>query len=82
MTQTKNLARLQSVDLRTVWSDEAGDFTPWLAIKENLDLLGETIGLQLELEAEGKDVGPFRADILCRDVDSDSWVLIENRNEF
>ena len=80
MTNTQNLARLQSVDLRAAWSDEAGDFTPWLAAKENLDLLGETIGLQLELEAQEKDVGPFRADILCRDVSSDNFVLIENRS--
>jgi len=47
VTQAKNLARLESVDLRSAWSDEAGDFTPWLATKENLDLLGETIRLQL-----------------------------------
>ncbi len=39
----KQLGRLEKVDLRDVWSKEAGDFTPWLALEENLLLLGETI---------------------------------------
>jgi hypothetical protein len=64
-----------------VWSSESGDFTPWLAGEENLRLLGETIGIDLELEAQEKGVGPFRADILCRDLFSENWVLIENQLE-
>ena len=44
-------------------------------------MLGETLGLELELEAQEKAVGPFRADILCRDVGNDHWVLIENQLE-
>ena len=28
-----------------------------------------------------KEVGPFCADILCKDLDGDSWVLIENQLE-
>jgi len=75
------LGRLEKLDLRSVWTNEAGDFTPWLANDENLKLLGETIGLDLDLEAQEKDVGPFRADILCKDTASDSWVLIENQLE-
>lgn len=77
----EQLGRLKKVDLRDVWSKEAGDFTPWLAQDENLSLIGETIGLDLELEAQEKNVGPFRADILCRDTATDSWVLIENQLE-
>lgn len=77
----KKLARLESVELREQWPDEAGDFTPWLAQEENLALLGETLGIELELEAQEKSVGPFRADILCKDTDSNAWVLIENQLE-
>ena len=76
----ETLGRLEKVDLRDVWTSEASDFTPWLARKENLSILAETLGLELELEAEEKAVGPFRADILCRD-DSNAWVLIENQLE-
>lgn len=75
----EKLARLQRVDLRDIWKTEARDFTPWLAREENLGLLGDTIGLELELEAQEKSVGPFRADILCKDMSNDSWVLIENQ---
>jgi len=75
------LGRLERVDPRTVWNSESGDFTPWLAQEENLAQLGETIGLDLELEAVEKGVGPFRADILCRDTATDSPVLIENQLE-
>ena len=71
--------RLQRVNLRDGWLSEATDFTPWLAREENLALLSETIGIQLELESQEKEVGPFRADILCKDTATDDWVLIENQ---
>lgn len=80
MTQ-HSLGRLERVDLREVWQSEPGDFTPWLAGEENLALIGETVGLELELEAQEKEVGPFRADLLCKDTATDSWVLIENQLE-
>ena len=75
------LERLIKVPLREFWEGEASDFTPWLADEENIGLLGETIGFELEVEAQEKNVGPFRADILCKDTVTDSWVLIENQLE-
>ncbi|PQO33286.1 DUF4268 domain-containing protein [Blastopirellula marina] len=75
------LGRLEPVQLREAWLSEAGDFTPWLAEEENIQLLGETIGIELEVEAQEKSVGPFRADILCKDTANDQWVLIENQLE-
>jgi hypothetical protein len=77
----QNLGRLERVELRNIWFSEASDFTPWLARKENLDILGETLGIDLELEAQERPVGPFRADILCKDIGTDRWVLIENQLE-
>jgi Domain of unknown function (DUF4268) len=76
-----NLGRLERVELRNIWLSEASEFTPWLALKENLDILGETLGLDLQLEARERPVGPFRADILCKDIGKDRWVLIENQLE-
>jgi len=75
------LGRLEQVDLRNIWSSESEQFTPWLAQEENLKLLGNAIGIELELEAQEKNVGPFRADILCKDTATDHWVLIENQLE-
>ncbi|MXW49437.1 MAG: DUF4268 domain-containing protein [Gammaproteobacteria bacterium] len=76
------LGRLEQVDLRTVWTSEAAGFTPWLAQPENLDVLGETLGLSLEIESVEKAVGSFRADIVCRVAGEEgSLVLIENQLE-
>lgn len=75
------LGRLEKVELRDIWGNEAGDFTPWMAKEENISLLGDTIGLELEVEAQEESVGPFRADILCKDTANNNWVLIENQLE-
>jgi hypothetical protein len=75
------LGRIERVDLRSVWTSEGRDFTPWLAEDENLAVLGEALGIDLELEAQEKDVGPFRADILCKNSADESWVVIENQIE-
>lgn len=76
------LGTLERVALRDVWKNEASHFTPWLALPENLKILATTLNLeQLELEAQEKNVGPFRADILCKSTDDGSWVLIENQLE-
>ncbi len=73
------LGKFERVDLRNVWVSESGDFTPWLAQPDNLAILADVIGLDLELEAQEQRVGPFRADILCKDTVSGSYVLIENQ---
>lgn len=76
------LGRLEPVELRDIWvKGEAASFTPWLARPDNLAVLGEALNIDLELEAQERSVGPFRADILCKDIDTDRWVLIENQLE-
>lgn len=47
------LGRFERVELRDIWISEAIDFTPWLARPENLTILGDTLGIDLELEAPG-----------------------------
>ena len=70
-------------DLRKVWEKEDRDFTPWLAEKENIKLLSETLGMDLVLEGteEQIGVGLFKADIVCQDMNSKTRVLIENQLE-
>jgi hypothetical protein len=77
----KELGRLERVVLREVWLSEASDFTPWLAEEQNIGILSDAIGIELEVEAQEKEVGPFRADILCKDTATGSWVLVENQLE-
>ena len=75
------LERLERVPLRDIWEKEDQDFTPWLATEKNLSVLAATLNMELELKAQEKNVGPFRADILCRNVPAGDWVLIENQLE-
>ena len=75
------LGRLKQVELRDIWGNEAQHFTPWLAAEENLSVLADTLDMELELEDQEMDVGQFRADILCKNADGGSWVLIENQLE-
>lgn len=75
------LGCLEKIDLRTYWKKEATDFTPWLAKEENIQLLSETIGIELEVQSQEQSVGPFSADILCKDTMNDHYVLIENQLE-
>lgn len=81
MATSKPFGRLEKIDLRQYWKREATDFTPWLAKEENIQLLGETIGIDLEVQGQEESVGPFSADILCKDLVNDHYVLIENQLE-
>lgn len=77
----KELSHMERVNLREVWQNEAKNFTPWLAQESNLALLGDTLKLNLSLEGTELSVGPFRADILCKETYLDKLVLIENQLE-
>jgi len=75
------LGNLEPVDLRTVWPDEARDFTPWLAQEENLRRLSDALGLELELDRVEVAVGPYSADLVATDASSNTKVVIENQLE-
>ena len=75
----KELGCLESVDVRSVWEHEANQFTPWLAEPRNLNALGEALQIDLELEAQEVQVGPFRADILAKNTADETLVLVENQ---
>ena len=74
-----DFAELKDVDLRTVWNDEAQDFTPWLAA--NLERLSTAIGTPLEHERSEVQVEQFSADIVALNPADGSRVLIENQLE-
>ena len=71
------LGKLQQVDPREIWKNEASDFTPWLA--DNLALLAETLGMDLELRSSEAPVGDFSLDLLAHDLGRDRVVVIENQ---
>jgi len=75
-----SLGKLERIPLRKAWAHEAGEFTPWLAQVDNLQLLAEALGLnELELVGTEHPVGDFKVDILCSD--DSGKVIIENQLE-
>lgn len=68
-------------DLRSVWKHEAFDFTKWLAIEENLELLGNEIGLNISLIKTEAEAGDFSVDILAEEVETGKKIIIENQLE-
>lgn len=79
MTETRGLGRIEMVDLRQPWPDEAADFTPWLA--DHISELGDALGLELELQDQEAPVGKFSLDLLARESVTNRTVIIENQLE-
>ena len=52
-------------------------FSPWLS--ENLELLSAELGLDLEFVGKERRVGPYRADIVARSVETGAEAIIENQ---
>ena len=71
------LGRLEKVNVREKWPDEARDFTPWLS--KNLDLLSKELGISLELVGTEVAVGPYRGDIVARIHQNGARVVVENQ---
>lgn len=75
-----NLGKLEEVqDLRSVWPNEAKDFTPWLS--SNISRLGETLGIDIDVEETESAVGDFNVDIFAVDADTGKKIIIENQLE-
>jgi len=67
------------VDLRELWPHEAIDFTPWLS--ENISVLSDALGLDLEIIGRETAVGDFSCDLFAKDLGSGRSVVIENQLE-
>ncbi len=77
----QQLGTIEKIALRSVWPNEARDFTTWLSKEENLSALGEEIGIDLELIETESNVGNFSADIFAQEIGSGRKVVIENQLE-
>ena len=78
----KKLGRIGEIkNLREIWVNEASDFTKWLAEEENLNLLSEAVGVDLELIKTEADVGRYSVDVLAKESNTERKVVIENQIE-
>lgn len=79
MTKLSKLEEIQ--DLREIWPHEAREFTPWLAQDDNIKLLGDAIGLDIEVEETKSSVCGFSVDIYASEEGSERKIIIENQLE-
>ena len=75
----RELGKIKRIEPGTVWDNEPRDFTPWL--EDNLTLLSETLGMDLELVGREVPAGNLSVDLVAKDVRSDRLVIIENQLE-
>ena len=72
-----NFGTLEIIDIRTNWGNEDECFTPWLS--ENLTLLNNVLNMNLEYVGRNVEVGRYECDLLCRNTEDHSSVVIENQ---
>jgi hypothetical protein len=75
------LGKLIKVDLREEWKHEAHDFTVWLSQSENIALLSEEIGIEIQVIKIEANVGSFAVDILAEESGTGKKIIIENQLE-
>jgi len=72
------VGKIERVPLRKVWPNEATDFTTWL--EENIDVLNESLDLNLSAAERERSAGAFSVDLVAED-DKGNPVVIENQLE-
>lgn len=76
------LGTLKKIDVRTVWTHEAYDFTKWLAQEDNLQMLSEEIGISISLIQIEAPTGRYNVDILAEEEVGGRKIIIENQLEY
>ena len=72
------IGKIERVKLRDVWKHEAFDLTRWL--QDNIDVLNESIDLNISNPEIEQSAGSFKVNIVAED-DSGNPVIIENQLE-
>ena len=71
------VSRLKKQKIRDIWKTEDRDFTPWLV--QNIALLNEDLGLNIQDPESEKKLDTFKVDIVAED--DQGKVIIENQFE-
>ena len=81
MVNKLKLGKLEEVDIRELWKHEQYDFSEWLSKEENIEMLGDEIGLTLTEINKEVFVGSYRCDLVAKDETTGIKVIIENQLE-
>ena len=71
------MIELDDQEIRRLWPNEERDLSP--LVRENIDLLNETLGLQIDIEEAESPVGSFRLDLAGSETTTQRPVVIENQ---
>ena len=75
------LGKLTEINVRDLWKHEQYDFSSWLAKEENIEELGNVIGLNLVDVNTEVYVGAYRCDLVAKDETTGIKIIIENQLE-
>jgi len=72
----KEITKITRLKARDVWQFEDRDLTPWLT--DNIDVIGDVIGIQLTNAFREQTTGSFNVDIKAEDMEG-NIVIVENQ---
>ena len=78
---TLEFGKLQEVDVRELWKHEQYNFSEWLAKEENIEMLGNEVGVTFAEIRREVFVGSYRCDLVAQDETSGAKIIIENQLE-
>lgn len=70
------IGKIQRVPIKTIWENEAFDFTPWL--RDNIDVLNDITEFNLSSAESEQRAGTFSIDIVAED-ESGNPIIVENQ---
>ena len=74
----EKLGTLKKEEIRKIWKTER-EFSDWLAKQENMEILGNAVGIDILAEETESAVGKYSADILAKEDGSSRKIIIENQ---
>lgn len=77
MDDKLDFATIEEIPLRTYFSREDTNFTPWL--RDNIQLLGDKIGIDIVDPSTEVPIGTYRLDILANESGTSRKIAIENQ---
>jgi hypothetical protein len=76
-----NLGELKKIPLRQIWPHEEYNFSEWLSQPDNISLLSDELGIEINVLEKEAYVGNFNLDLLAEEGNTNRKIIIENQME-